>query len=160
MKKVQVLRWIVLVCLVIFVGQYLIVPKDSTTPFKTVAKDSVKDISVSDYTIQENRNIRRFLSLDPSTYQHIRYYKNKDTMQSSEIVIVQFKSDDQADDFKQAMQKHVDDQIKIFDGYLPKEADLLKQCKIVTQANYGIYVTNKKADTIVNNWQQSLKKGD
>ena len=81
-------------------------------------------------------------------------------MQSSEIVIVQFKSDDQADDFKQAMQKHVDDQIKIFDGYLPKEADLLKQCKIVTQANYGIYVTNKKADTVVNNWQQSLKKGD
>ena len=62
MKKVQVLRWIVLVCLVIFVGQYLIVPKDSTTPFKTVAKDSVKDVTVSDYTVQENRNIRRFLS--------------------------------------------------------------------------------------------------
>lgn len=82
MKKVQVLRWIVLVCLVIFVGQYLIVPKDSTTPFKTVVKDSVKDVTVSDYTVQENRNIRRFLSLDPSTYQHIRYYKNKDTMQS------------------------------------------------------------------------------
>lgn len=72
MKKVQVLRWIVLVCLVIFVGQYLIVPKDSTTPFKTVVKDSVKDVTVSDYTVQENRNIRRFLSLDPSTYQHIR----------------------------------------------------------------------------------------
>lgn len=60
MKKVQVLRWIVLVCLVIFVGQYLIVPKDSTTPFKTVVKDSVKDVTVSDYTVQENRNIRRF----------------------------------------------------------------------------------------------------
>lgn len=159
MNRIQILRGIVLVCLILFVGQYLIVPKDSTTPFDTVAKDSVKDVKLTDYTVQENRNVRRFLSIDPTEYKNVRYYKNNDTMQSSEIVIIQFKSNDQADAFKQAMQKHVDDQINIFDGYLPKEADLLKQCKIVTKANYGIYVTNKKVDDIVNDWQQSLKKG-
>ena len=81
-------------------------------------------------------------------------------MQASEIVVAQFKENSQASSFEQAMEKRIDNQNNIYASYLPKQATLVKNAVIYTQANYGIYVVNKDTDTIVSSFKESLKKGE
>lgn len=159
MRKWRLIQGIVLILILVFMAQFAIVPADSATPFQTVQKDTLKGIKISDYTKQDNQKIRRFLSLEPSTYKNVAYYKNNDDMQASEIVIVKFSSNDQAKRFTEGMNRRIKDQINVYEGYLPKEADLLKAAIVYTQGNYGLYVTNKKAQTISSQFKTSLKKG-
>ena len=160
MKKGWILQGIVFLCILLFIGSFLRVPSNSKTPFGTVVSDSTKSLKLDDYTLEDNRGIRRFLGIDPSTYTSITYYKNNDDMQASEIVVVQFKENSQASSFEQAMEKRVDNQNNIYASYLPKQATLVKNAVIYTQANYGIYVVNKDTDTIVSSFKESLKKGE
>lgn len=159
MKKWKIGQSIVLILILLFMAQFLIIPKDSTTPFKTVEKDTIQNIKKSEYTKQDNQEIRRFLSVDPSRYENIAYYKNNDDMQASEIVIVKFGSNDQAKAFEDAMHQRIKNQINVYEGYLPKQADVLKEAVVYTQGNYGIYVTNKKAQMIISQFKQSVGKG-
>lgn len=160
MKKGWIAQGIVFLCMLIFIGSFLRVPSNSKTPFGTVVTDSTKTLSLDDYTLEDNRGIRRFLGIDPSTYEAITYYKNNDDMQASEIVVVQFKENNQSSSFEEAMNKRIENQNNIYASYLPKQATLVKNAVIYTQANYGIYVVNQNTDAILSSFKESLKKGE
>lgn len=160
MKIRYIIQGILLLCILLFLGQFLKVPKDSSTPFKTVVSDTTQSMDLDKYNKESNKNIRRFLKVDPTEYQNISYYKNKDDMQASEIVIVKFKNNSQDQAFTDAMESRMDDQANIYDGYLPKQATLVKKGVTYTQANYGIYVVNRKTDAIVEDFKDALQKGE
>lgn len=157
MKKFKVVQIVLFVVICLFMGSFLITPTDSQSSFNYVTKTTLKSEDMEQYSQQNNQNIKRFLSVDPTAYKNISYYKNVDDMKASEIVLVQFRSDDQAAAFEEAMNQRVANQLNIYDAYLPKEADLCREAVVYTQANYGIYVTNKKADAIVDRFKTSLK---
>ncbi len=160
MKKGWIAQGIIFLCILIFIGSFLRVPSNSQTPFGTVVSDSTKSLNLDEYTLEDNRGIRRFLGVDPSTYESITYYKNNDDMQASEIVVVQFKDNSQSSSFEEAMNKRIENQNNIYASYLPKQATLVKNAVIYTQANYGIYVVNKNTDSILSSFKESLKKGE
>lgn len=160
MKIRYIIQGILFIFILVFLGKFLMVPKDSTTPFKTVVNDTYSLLDKNQYEKESNKDIRRFLKVDPTSYQSIVYYKNNDDMQASELVIVQFKNHSQSKEFTEAMKGRMDDQSNIYAGYLPKQDNLVKKGEIYTQANYGIYVVNKKANSIVNTFKDSLEKGE
>lgn len=160
MKKSLIFQGIIFLCILIFIGQFFYSPKDSSTPFNTVVSSSISILKKENYIQEDNRNMRCFLSIDPTVYQSISYYKNKDDMEASELVVVQFKDHGQAQAFSDAMEKRMQNQENTYGGYLPKQADLVKKGVVYTQANYGLYVVNKDADQILTNFKDALKKGD
>lgn len=160
MKKGLIFQGIIFLCILIFIGQFFYSPKDSSAPFNTVISSSISILKKENYIQEDNRNMRRFLSIDPTVYQSISYYKNKDDMEASELVVVQFKDHGQAQAFSDAMEKRMQNQENTYGGYLPKQADLVKKGVVYTQANYGLYVVNKDADQILTNFKDALKKGD
>ena len=143
MKKGLIFQGIIFLCILIFIGQFFYSPKDSSAPFNTVVSSSISILKKENYIQEDNRNMRRFLSIDPTVYQSISYYKNKDDMEASELVVVQFKDHGQAQAFSDAMEKRMQNQENTYGGYLPKQADLVKKGVVYTQANYGLYVVNK-----------------
>lgn len=160
MKKGLLFQGIIFLCILIFIGQFFYSPKDRSAPFNTVVSSSISILKKENYIQEDNRNMRRFLSIDPTVYQSISYYKNKDDMEASELVVVQFKDHGQAQAFSDAMEKRMQNQENTYGGYLPKQADLVKKGVVYTQANYGLYVVNKDADQILTNFKDALKKGD
>ncbi|MCF0105829.1 MAG: DUF4358 domain-containing protein, partial [Holdemanella sp.] len=89
-------------------------------------------------------------------FENIIYYKNNDTMQASEIVIVKFKDNKQAANFKEAMLTRIKNQHTIFDGYIEKEETLLNSAIIDLQANYALYVVGEDATAIDKRFVQAL----
>lgn len=160
MRKGWIIQGILFLCILLLIGSFLSVPSNSQTPMETVVSDTCSSLKLEDYTLEENKNIRRFLSIDPTTYSGVTYYKNNDDMQASEIVIVQFKENSQSDAFKTAMEQRKNNQSNVYSGYLPEQATLVNNAVIYTQANYGIYVVNKDTESILTTFKTSLKKGE
>lgn len=151
------MQGILIIVLAIFLVLSLRSPKDSSASFEEVQQATVASLSQDTMVLQDNMGIKRFMKMDPQIYDNIVYYKHSDPMQADELVLVKFKDDAQARDFEALVDQHIDDQNQIFEGYLPKEADKLKNAIVDVQANYALFVVLDQAKDVDENFLQSLK---
>ena len=152
----RMIKIVLFICILLFLASNVIQPSDSALSIDKVQSITLKKIDTSELIEQDNQDIKRFLSLVPSEYQDIVYLKQQDTMQASEIVIVKFKSHAQHAQFEQAINKHKEERRKVFDGYAPEEAQLLKESICTIHANYALFVVGKDAKTINNQFLSSF----
>lgn len=148
MKKIQIIKGILLVLILAFLAANVIQPSDSNLKMSTVQDVTLKKVNMKDLTKQTNQDIKRFLGIQPGDYKEIVYYKHNDTMQSPEILIVKFANHAQQKPFVEAMKKHRDERKGVFEGYAPKEAQLLADSITTVHANYAIFIVHKDAKTI------------
>lgn len=148
MRQIQILKGIVLVLIVAFLAMNVIQPSDSPLKMQTVENTTLEHVDTTQMPKQDNREIKRFLGITPTDYEQIAYYKQADTMQASEIVLVKFKDHSQQQGFKEAMQKHKEERKNVFEGYAPKEAQLLADSICTIHANYGAFIVDKDAKKI------------
>lgn len=156
MKQVKFAKYIVLILLALFFVTQLWQKPNSKANFDDVVGNTIKDVDMSSLELQDNLAIKRFLGLAPEEYSNIVYFKNIDSMQASEILIVKFSSNDQASKFKEVMNQRIENQKNIFDGYIESESNLLKNAIIDVQANYAIYVVSQDANTILSQFRRAL----
>lgn len=154
---VQGLKTIVLIFLCIFIGSNLNMPRISDKKFEDVQKSTLQDIELKDYVQMSNQEIKRFLNINPQEYEKISFIRIDDPMQADEIAIVQFKSVDQGEQFKEKMKERMSNQKNIYDGYAPNEAKLVDQGIVHLHANYALYVVGNSANEIEKAFEKSLK---
>lgn len=140
----------------VFLFNELSGPRMSSADFGVVEKNVMKKMAAFHLEKQQGQAIKKNLSIDPSNYENIEYYKANDPMDVREIVIVKFKDTSQGDAFKKAMQDRVDAQIHAFDGYGVEQVGLLKKAVISVDMNYAIYVTCDKANDVVSLYKEQL----
>lgn len=148
MNKIQIIKGILLAMIIAFLAANVIQPSDSNLKMSTVQDVTLKKVDMKDLTKQNNQDIKRFLGLQPGDYKEIVYYKHNDTMQSPEVLIVKFTNHSQQKAFVETMKKHRDERKGVFDGYAPKEAQLLSDSITTVHANYAIFIVHKDARTI------------
>lgn len=156
-KVIQIIKGGILVVLFVFLYFSFVGPTDSSAQFDEVTNKTLENIDLSSYEQKDNISIKKFLQIDPENYENIIYYKNTDVMQADEIVIVKFKDHSQQKDFNEAMDQRVSEQENIFSGYAPAEEEKLKSSIIDIQANYALYVVSSDAQTIDEQFLQSLE---
>lgn len=135
------------------------VEKDSKSSMKTVLNKTIENINLDGIEKQNNLTMKRFLNLEPSQYKNCVYYKINDAMSASEFVLVEFKDHSQQESFQKAIQTRVEKQKGIFEGYAPKQADLLKNAIIDIQGNYALYVVKDDAKTMDSQFLSALDEG-
>lgn len=147
---------IVFVCILVFVAQFLIQPQPSNAEISSVVEQTIHEEDISALSLANNKEVKRYLGLDPSSFEGITYYKNKDPMQGSEIVIAKFQNNEQKAEFENAIETRIESQKNIYEGYLPEEATRVSNAVVYVQANYGIYIVSDDASAILSRFQASL----
>lgn len=152
----KILRMIVLVVLVAFLGFQIQIPKMHEEPFENVLKTTINNVDLSQYEVMSNQKIRRFLNLDPNDFESIIFYRNNDPMQASEFVLVKFKDMNQSQSFEECMHDRIDSQIDIFEGYIDEEVSLLKKAVILVDGNYALYAVGDFTNTVQSQFLESI----
>ena len=116
----------------------------------------LNNIDLSTMELKDNISIKRFLDLEPEMFENIIYYKSQDALNADEIVLVQFKSSNDAKTFEDKMKARIDEQTNIFSGYAPEQADKLNNSVIDIQVNYACMIVSQDAKTIHNQFLRSL----
>ncbi|MGN1277094.1 MAG: DUF4358 domain-containing protein [Floccifex sp.] len=139
MNKYQVIKIFISILLILFVTMQFKQPSMSNATFEVVSQKTIEKIDLSELVQQDNLAIKRFLSLNPESYESIVYYKNADPMKAQEFVLVKFSDHSQAVDFKLMMEQRIENQKNVFDGYIEEQSQLLKKAIIDVQGNYAFY---------------------
>lgn len=162
MKKniYTICKAIVLICLIILVASNFKVDKDSKASMETVQNKTIEKVNLDGFTQLDNLNIKRFLGLDPSQYDGSVYYKSDDAMSAREFIIVKFKDHSQQDAFKETIEKRINSQKGIFEGYAPDQAELLKNAVIDINGNYALYAVKEDAATMNDQFLKALSEGE
>lgn len=160
-KNIYVIcKAIVLVCLIVLVSSNFKVDKDSSAKMETVQNKTIENVKLDGFSQLDNLNIKRFLGLDPSQYEGCVYYKSDDAMSAREFIIVKFKDHSQQDTFQEIIEKRINDQKGIFEGYAPDQAELLKNAVIDIHGNYALYVVNEDATKMDDQFVKALCEGE
>ena len=152
----SILKGLIIVLMCIFLYFTFSKPQASSKDFTTVQNGMLNNIDLSTMELKDNISIKRFLNLDPEMFENIIYYKSQDALNADEIVLVQFKSIDDAKIFEEKMEARIDEQRNIFSGYAPEQEDKLKNSIIDVQMNYACMVVSQDVKTIHDQFLRSL----
>lgn len=143
--KWYALQVIIVILTLVFILPNFIAPSISKVPFDKVRQATLVNWNLETMPFQDRLAIKRFLSVDPTEYKNIAYYKNADVMQSDECLIVELKDLSQAKALTETLKQRIEAQRNVFKGYAPKEAAKLDKAIIDVQANMVLYVVSDQA---------------
>lgn len=152
----NILKGLIIGLMCIFLYFTFSTPQASTKDFTSVQNGMLNNIDLSTMELKDNISIKRFLDLEPEMFENIIYYKSQDALNADEIVLVQFKSSNDAKTFEDKMKARIDEQTNIFSGYAPEQADKLNNSIIDIQVNYACMIVSQDAKTIHDQFLRSL----
>lgn len=150
---------IMIICVIAFLNvlapAFIKKPK-SDTPFDQVVQKTLEGIDMTNYPSQDVQSVRRFFQLDPQHFDQIAFYRTNDAMSADELLIVQFSDPKSADQFKDCVEKRIQDQINVYSGYAPEQENIMKNAIVDIYQNYALYVSGPQADQIEQNFINAL----
>lgn len=93
-----------------------------------------------------SRQLKEFVNLDSSNYASVMYYKSKESLDVSEILIVKAKNRSDLDAVQDAVDERINSQISTFDSYGPSQVAMLKNAVVVKKGKYLFYCVSKNPD--------------
>lgn len=160
MKKEQLyiaIKGVLVVLLAAMIIPHFVMPKNSNVPFDTVVQKTTAGLDMELYPSCTAQDIKRYLGLVPSQYEQVAFYRTSDALNASELLIVQFKEDGQAADFKQKIGERMRSQEKIYAGYAPEQEQLVKDGIVFVRANYALYMVGAQVSLAKQQFAQGLR---
>lgn len=148
---------VTLVLLVLFMWPSFSRVPDSPVPFSTMEQKVRQNLDAEMYPEQDQQAIRRYLGLSPDDYADIAFFRTDSAMDADELVLVRFKNRSQADGFKEKIQKRIDAQTEVYEGYAPEQTALMKRARIELAGNYALYIVGENANQAVSDFKAGLE---
>ena len=150
-------RWLVVLLAVAFLWLKFASDPVSTQPFETVKNAVTSFMNLRAMQEGDNQMVRRFYGLDPAQFEDCALYYPLTNMEAEELFLVKLKDTAQADDVRAAVEKRLEAQKAVFDGYGVEQYNILCNfSRIEVRGNYILFVVGAQADTAVSAFRSAL----
>lgn len=150
-------RWLVVLLAVAFLWLQFASDPVSTQPFETVQNAVTSVMNLSAMQEGNNQMVRRFYGLDPVQFEDCALYYPLTNMEAEELFLVKLKDTTQAEDVRAAIEKRLEAQKAVFDGYGVEQYNMLCNfSRIEVRGNYILFVVGAQADTAVSAFRSAL----
>ena len=86
-----------------------------------------------------DQDLVHFIEIDPSSTKGYIYYKSPEALSVDELLIVKASDRNKLNNFRDSVDKRIQSQLKIFEGYGPKQVAALKNALIIQKGTYLLY---------------------
>ncbi len=158
MKKV-LLRLGEIACVLFLVGFIAFVSSEekiSTVPFKTVAKSVINVCDLKELKKRDKLEIKRKFSIDTTDYKSFVYYSSDTVMDVRELLIISADSKEQIKSIKEKLSKYVDEKAQLFEGYAPKESELISSHVLNEKKGFLLFYIGGEKEKVVSAFSESL----
>ena len=119
----EILCVVLLVLFIVFISSE---SKISTKSAEEVFESVSKTFDISALSKQKNKKFSEEFSLPFEKYESVLYYASSSIMEVRELLIVKLRDTADKDELFAAVEKRTEEKTKLFEGYAPNEAELLK----------------------------------
>lgn len=129
-----------------------------------------KDVSISeirkDFESKElltgidemkDKDLRRYFGIEGKECEGYFYYKAESPMAVDELLVLKAKNAQDAERFKEAAVKRLDNQLESFEGYGVTQTAQLKKAYALAEGNYVIYMAGDQAGKWKSAFESAIK---
>lgn len=142
--------------IVVYVAILLIFTSGSTKSFSAVAKKVEASLDTEHMKKAGVQGLKRYYGLNSADYDGVMLYTAESSMSAQEILLVKAKSNEQAEEVKAAVEQRRANRKNDFEGYAPKEVQLLEEAQISVRGKFVFYAVSPKAETYKSVFSKSL----
>ena len=108
-------------------------------------------------SLSQERMFKKHYGFNARDYDGVILYSPISNMDAEELLLVKLKSEEQADELVASVEKRLESQMNIYEGYAPPQYELCRNAVIDLQGNFLLYVVHEDADRIDEVYRQALK---
>ncbi len=114
-----------------------------------IMKNKVSELVKNrEFKEEDTKFIRRQYRLSKSDYQDMICFGPPSAMEVNELTVVKVVDDKQKNHIYEQLQKRLDQQLENFQGYAPRQADLLKRGLLYKKGDYVILIVHEDAQQL------------
>lgn len=158
MKK-TLLRLGEVLCVVLLVGFIAFVSSEdkiSTVPFKDVAKAVASACDLKELKKRDKLELKRKFSVDADDYTGFVYYSSETVMDVRELLIISSDNKDSLRAAKEILNKYVSEKAELFEGYAPKESELISSHVLTDKKGYLLFYIGGEKEKVLSAFTESL----
>ena len=128
----------------------------SDTPFDDVSKSTLGACNLEGLEERDGLALKKKFSFEADSFNGFTYYCSDSVMDVRELLIIGVKQDSSARTVTQALTKYVEEKEKIFDGYAPKESELISSHVMLNKKGYILFYIGEEKEKVVSAFSDSL----
>ena len=136
----EVLKWLLVAALCVFLYVMLSSNRESSTPFADVKEAVMAAADLTPMAEGDNQTLKRLYGLSASDYENVLLLYPTTNMGAEELLLIQLKDVSQQQDVQAAIESRLDTQKKSFDGYGVDQYAMLENAVVEVQGNYILLV--------------------
>lgn len=136
----EILKWLFVAALCVFLYFMLSSNRESSTPFADVKEAVIAAADLTPLAEGDNQTLKRLYGLSASDYENVLLYYPTTNMGAEELLLVQLKDVSQQQSVQTAIENRLDTQKKSFDGYGIDQYAMLEKAVVEVQGNYILLV--------------------
>lgn len=144
----DVLKWVCLALILVLVYRLSAQGRESQTEFSVMAETVTAAVDMTEVQEADNQMVKRLYGLDPGDYEGVLLYYPTTNMGAEELLLVKLSDVSQQDTVAAAMEARVASQMAVFEGYAPKQYDMLQRSVIERQGNYLLLVVAEDPEPV------------
>ena len=154
--KTMIFKYITVVLIIVYVIWLMIYASGSTKPFEDVARAVESSLDKENLVKMDTQEFKRYYGLNSADYQGVLYYSSEFSISAEEVLLVEVKSDKQVQEVRDAIERRLASRKNDFDGYAPKEVQLLDAAQLKVRGRYVFLAVAPKAETYSSAFAESL----
>lgn len=152
----EVLKYTVVAVIIAYIVVLMAFTSGSTKSFKQVSKAVESALDTTDLQKTDSQGLKRYYGLNGADYEGVMLYTSKSSMSADEILLIEAKSDGQVEGIKAAIDERLAGRKNDFDGYAPKQEQLIEQAQVTVRGKYVFLAVSKKAESYKSAFSKSL----
>lgn len=156
MKKTEIFKYVTALLIVVYIVLMMIYTSGSTKPFDEVASKVESALDKENLVKQDMQALKRYYGLNGADYKGVLYYSSENNLSAEEVLLIEVKNDKQAQQVRDAVEERLAARKKVFDGYAPKEVQLIEEAQLKVRGNYIFLAVAPKAQEYSSAFSGSL----
>ena len=143
---VLVSKYVLLVCIVLFVAIIFHNTEDSGKSFEMVEKELRQTLDLETLTDCSSQELKRYYSLNSEDYTATMLLTAEESMSAEEILLIKVKDQSQLEEIETAVYKRIESRINDFGTYAPEQTALLEAAEVTMRGDYVFLAVSEHAE--------------
>lgn len=155
-RYAEILKYVVLGVMIAYIAMLMIYTSGSTKPFTKIEKALEAVLDTENLVKADSQGLKRYYGLNSADYEGVMLYTSKASLSAEEVLLVKVENDGQMQAVKDAVQRRLESRKNDFEGYAPKESQMIGEAQLSVRGEYLFLAVAPKAESYKEVFAKSL----
>lgn len=155
-RLTEIMKYAMVIVIIAYIVLLMLYTSGSTRPFSKIQGAVEKVLDTKNLMKADRQGLKRYYGLNSADYDGVMLYTSKASLSAEEVLLIKVKNDGQVNEVKESIKKRLKSRKNDFEGYAPKQAQMIDQAQLSIRGKYIFLAVSPKAQQYKEAFSKSL----